>query len=112
MLADVRFPDNRDLTVRVLFGDFPLHYSLLIILDNIRRTNLGAIRIFPGIAKSLPLPEKVPTLIQLYLHPVQSLDLGISQVALRVKVFLFVCQLFYVLEYLVVVHWSFTFLLV
>jgi hypothetical protein len=67
--------------------DAPL---LLIVLDDLRRTNFRLVRIESEVAKSTSLAQEVPTLIQLNLDFLEPSKVGLGKFPLQVQsVFLF-----------------------
>ena len=57
---------------------------LLIIFDDLRRTNLRFVGVTPDIAKGTSLAQEVPALIQFYLDLPKTFRIGIGGCALLV----------------------------
>src|SRR3981081_2698189 len=67
-----------------------IHHLLLVPLDDGGRTHLGLIRILAELAPRVPLPQQIPTLIELDFDGLQPYLIVIGQVALPVELLLLV----------------------
>jgi hypothetical protein len=74
------------------------HQLLLVPLDDGGRAHLGLIRILAELAPRVPLPQEIPTLIELDLDGFQPYLIVIGQFALPVKMLLLVNKTFDLLQ--------------
>src|SRR5882762_9116597 len=75
-----------------------IHQLLLVPLDDGGRTHLGLIRILAELAPRFPLPQQIPTLIELDLDGFQPYLIVIGQFALPVKMLFLVNKTFDLLQ--------------
>src|SRR5882672_6869246 len=75
-----------------------IHQLLLVPLDDGGRTHLGLIRILAELAPRVPLPQEIPTLIELDLDGLQPYLIVIGQFALPVEMLLLVNKTFDLLQ--------------
>src|SRR6266446_4412557 len=76
----------------------PIHPLLLVPLDDGGRTHLGRIRILAELAPRVPLPQQIPTLIELDLDGFQPDLIVIGQFAIPIEMFLLVNKSFDLLQ--------------
>src|SRR5712691_1916765 len=74
------------------------HRLLLVPLDDRRRTHLGLIRILAELTPRVPLPQQIPTLIELDFDGLQPYLIVIGQFALPVEMLLLVNKTFDLLQ--------------
>src|SRR6266699_4956729 len=75
-----------------------IHQLLLVPFDDRGRTRLGVIRILAELATRVPLPQQIPTLIELDLDGFQPYLIVIGQCALPVEMLLLVNKTFDLLQ--------------
>src|SRR5467141_1882008 len=75
-----------------------IHPLLLVPLDDGGRTHLGLIRILAELAPRVPLPQQIPTLIELDFDGLQPYLIVIGQFALPVEMLLLVNKTFNLLQ--------------
>src|SRR5882672_8614471 len=75
-----------------------IHQLLLVPLDDGGRTHLGLIRILAELAPRVPLPQQIPTLIELDFDGLQPYLIVIGQFALPVEMLLLVNKTFDLLQ--------------
>src|SRR6266852_2911896 len=75
-----------------------IHQLLLVPLDDGRRTHLGLIRILAELAPRVPLPQQIPTLIELDLDGFQPYLIVTGQFAFPVEMLLLVNKTFDLLQ--------------
>src|SRR6267378_3667244 len=77
---------------------FEVEEALLVGLDDGGRTHLGLIRILAELAPCVPLPQQIPTLIELDLDGIQPYLIVIGQCALPIEMLLLVNKTFDLLQ--------------
>ena len=56
---------------------------LLVALDDLGRSELGAAGVLAGLAAGTPLPQEIPALIERYAQRLQSLPIGVCRLTCR-----------------------------